>query len=481
MDRDSFFPTTQQARKFARERDPYPLFSDEVLSAINSSDFIQDENPKKQKFERQNIDPSNSTLLNMVETTINLCTNFGELGGIRTLDKATESDSVQVLGIVNQKKVFLKIFNDQSLKKDNSLLVEAAIYFCVIAKLIPKHCPFFIQPIAYQECDGFLNRLARESGNPLSTFNKTQIEKILSVFDDQTAKTLAKQDVPNYRQFIHSKLERSYIIINEQLNIGGPLLPYEVDMTSWFSFPQSLESYKQVLFQLIWTLWCMKIIRLRHNDLHTSNAYVRTLEKPKRYSFFYYYDGNFYDISFESKYEVLVFDFDRATIVGLTSNSGLQGLCNGGYGCESPNFGFDFAQVFCYIRRQVGKVYTVKFGDKAVYETFSFLTQFSIIQGEDLKNVFAKFCTLPPKNILTQFPRLAKLEYVGNELKIEYDYGNILSKDPYFESLRVKKQKLFDESVTFTLPDEAVKKDIEDSIRTNFSSILYRGSDLQTI
>lgn len=443
------------------------------------SSSVQDD-PKKKKFEANvNVDTSNT--LSVVEEVVDVCKDFSGISQIKTLGKNTNSESGQVLGLLSGKKVFLKIFNDQALKKQgNGLLVEAAIYFCAIAKLIPRSCPFFIQPLAYQECDGFLNRLAKKSGDPYDISDRKEIEQILSRFDDGPMR-IPKQDVPKYRQNLHPLTERSYIIINEQLNFNSAILPYDMTMHQWFQTAHSLESYKAIFFQVFWTLLCMEKIGLRHNDLHTGNIFVRKFPQKMKYSFVFYYSGNFKIINLESEYMILVFDFDRGTLVGITDNSSLDTLCKWGYGCQNDNYGYDVTRMVCYLEitlrylnNQPNLYPNVAPNDTPVAKTLNFLKQFVMVNGQDLSSYRdPDTCAFYPKKSL-KGNLTNTLQFKGQEIALQFDYTKILATDPFFESIRNDKKDLsqISESKTYSLPTEQIKSEIESCVRKNFPSIL---------
>lgn len=437
---------------------------------------------KKQKFEAKiKVDDSSpSNLLSVVEDVVDVCNDFGRASGVLSLDKKSQSSSSQVLSNLNGKKVFMKIFNDQSLKTEgNGLLVEAAIYFCAIAKLIPNHCPFFVQPLAYQECDGFLNRLAKKTEDPLDTSDRKQIESILSSFEKPNM--ISKEDLPKYRQALHPPNERSYIIINEQLNVGSVDLPRDVTMYQWSQTIHTLDAYKAVFFQVFWTLLSMEIIGLKHNDLHTLNIFIRRLPKPVKYTFILPYQGKFNVINLETEYMILVYDFDRSTILGVTDNSVLKFLCNDGHGCQNGNFGYDLTRMVCYLEQQlkVQKVNSPPFSSDnlTVSQVLKFLEQFDVVQGRNLSKLRDGSCSFFSKSTLLQKdPSLKDSKFVGSEIQYDFDYGKILSEDPFFDSIR-KDEKTLSEMIgtkTFILPTEKVKSEIESCIRKSFPSIVYK-------
>lgn len=457
---------------------------------------------KRQKFETQvSVRSDKQDLVSLVEEIIDVCSNFGSLENPKAFSNRNASSSSQVLAMLQGKKVFLKIFTDTSMGKSdgilqNGLLVEAAIYFCGIAKLIPTCCPFFIKPIAYQECDGFVMRLKSliatkdKSLQPL----KTQAKKIIDRLDKDLTKMASET--------VHTEKERSYIVINEQF------LEEDVPMDEWLKTPRDLASYQAVYFEILWTLLCLEKVGIKHNDFHLQNIYIRTLENSRLFPFFFNFNNQARTVYLETKLQVLIFDFDQSTIPGLTNNASVQRQAEFGFRTQEANFGYDLTRLVCFSRinltktmkentKALGKknitnpdTLRIQETNKAIDSTLKFLDQFYVIQGKDFsgfkedKKSFGGFCILPPKKVLLTnlkeqgYPQnfISGLEFVGEELKYDYNYARILSTDNFFEPIRsLKMQSLKPlDSPTYSLPSEEIKNDIYSCIRKSFPQVLLQ-------
>jgi len=447
--------------------------------------------PKKPKLEiNVQVKNNKSDIIHIVEEVVDVCSNFDKLAYPDAIDKKSLSDSSQVLALLNDKRVFLKIFTQKSLKPYNGLLVEAAIYFCAIAKLIKNYCPFFIKPISYQECDGFLYRLIeKEKKDPLITReDEIAINKIIQTFDDDQVYKLQPNMVYEYRKKLHPFNERSYIIINEQLKTT------DLNFYKWFETFHSLELYQSFYFQLLWTLACFERIGLRHNDLHGQNIYIRRLNVPEIFPFTFVYQGELKIVYLKTNIKIIVNDFDRSTIVNVTNNTRLNSSCKTGFGCQTPNYGFDLVRIICYSREFLRKFKPLATEQRTRLKTLlGFLKSLFTIQGKNFYDYkFGEACQIEPKDILIQnliYDGYDKKTFIDSldfnddgELIYDYDYIKILSTSSFFESIRSYNPNPKDledfipeerKGVIYKLPDSSVKKEIDRSIIEKFPSIVY--------
>lgn len=459
---------------------------------------------KKNKEIRENVQVRNDgkDLVSITEGIVNVCLNFKALSNPKAVSSTSRSKSSQVLGLLKGKNVFLKIFSQNSIT-NNGPIVEGAIYVCAISKLIQKSCPFFIQPLAYQECDGFINRLIKKYYDSNDLDPKDILESIINKIEGSRLANVSSSELQQTLLDIHPENERSYIIINEQLG------ETDVTLSTWLETPHSLESYQAVYFEIFWTLLCMEKLGLRHNDLHTGNIYVRNLKEERVFPFRFKSNKKTYDVFLKTRYKVLIYDFDRSTIIGLTDNTFLQTLCDKGWGCQTENFGYDLTKLICYSYNkllalsqskqflelifknpQIGETYS-----QGIAKTIEFISGFFNIQGKDFSKVsvptsrYGEYCVYPPKDVLLSILKIQKypnsfvndLKFLKNELVFDFDYAKILATNSFFESIRNfqiagLKNVVYDKTptVTYSVPNDKLIKEIYTCIREQFPQIVYR-------
>jgi hypothetical protein len=145
-------------------------------------------------------------------------------------------------------------------------------------------------------------------------------------------------------------------------------------MTRWNQVVnETLNEFKNILFQLIYTFYCFDKIGIRHNDSHLGNILIQDLGQSQT---FYFQIGSKY-VKMVTKYKVLIFDWDHGSISnekGIristekdTSNpitnyllqdyqTKIVGICPQ-YGCNKYNQGFDTAKLLCEFTLSLGISY----------------------------------------------------------------------------------------------------------------------------
>jgi hypothetical protein len=109
--------------------------------------------------------------------------------------------------------------------------------------------------------------------------------------------------------------------------------------------------FKQIVFQLFYTLRQLYLTGIRHNDIHLGNVWINILPQPIR--MIYFITDNQYAI-IETKYIVKVYDFDMSAfftenIRNTRLNQAGYDMC-GNYGtCENDNERFDLLTVLYLI------------------------------------------------------------------------------------------------------------------------------------
>lgn len=473
------------------------------MERVFGVDIRGDKGSKRELEEVIEIRDDGKDLVSVTEKIIDVCADFQILTDRKFLKGDNQSKSSQLLGSIKGKKVFLKIFTQNSNGSGNESMVEAAIYVGAISRLIPVSCPFFVQPLAYQECDGFLNRVIKKYFDPDDTDSKDLLKDIIDKFEGPKLNFVNLVQQKDYLLNVHSQYERSYVIINEQLQ------ETDVTLAAWLSSPHSAQSYKAIFYEIFWTLLCMEKLGLRHNDLQLGNIFVRTLKEERVFPFIFRYNKKEYNVFLKTRYKVLIYDFDRSTIVGVTDNTFLQRLCDKGYGCQTENFGYDLVRIVCFsVQILYGLSQSASFRDiiaqnpsleetysGGISKTIAFLSQFFTIQGKDLSKVkfpfdqYGKFCVYPPKDVLLtvlklqKFPAssLKELKFLKDELRFDFNYARVLATDPFFEEIRSVQPSTvanvpYDKkpSITYSVPSKKLIKEIHDFIRESFPQIVYR-------
>lgn len=86
-----------------------------------------------------------------------------------------------------------------------------------------------------------------------------------------------------------------------------------------------VEDLSVILFQIAWTLECMRKIGVQHNDLHANNVFIYTLKKPMYFSYFIAKDTCY---TIKTSYIVKIYDFDRAYARGIEERNTLLDYLN---------------------------------------------------------------------------------------------------------------------------------------------------------
>jgi hypothetical protein len=351
---------------------------------------------------------------NIIKDSIDTCINSKSIQNIEFLKKKSKSSTQQIIANHGTNKVFLKIFfYPEHLNLDNSLLMEAAIYTCVVPLLLKYNSPCFIVPIAYQECKGFFNQLIKYLDNPeISLLTKEKIRDLL-----------VKYFGNNFFSIDNNLLKkRVCIIINEQSNDPTLLntnisLNNTVTLVNFLSIDHSFETYMSILFQLIWTCYCFSMINLRHNDPHGSNIYVKQL--PSTIQVLFIMNGIKFKVPI--KYIIMFYDYDRSTVIPITKNTILDiNYCEKGLGCNNKNNRYDIYKIMCDIKKDI-MTYTPMFqltSENKLFEDqkkqmFSLLKRFTTIKSKSINRPIitkSKEGIIIPKFNLQQEPTFDEID-----------------------------------------------------------------------
>lgn len=412
-----------------------------------------------------------SSVLSFLQENIDVCNSFTKLYSMKSPEKSGTSYSAQVLGTLGDKRLFIKVFSSNIIKITyNNLLVEAAIYSCVVPLLLQRHTPFLIKFLGFQECDGLFLRLKQELQYSTDVQMKTDINMLLTRLeiaegvsdmnkDETNAKVLAKFYDPS---------NRAYLLALEQID-PSTTIKYQ----DWIQEQRTLDMYISVWFQLVWTLLCFERAGLRHNDLHWNNIYVEDLgDNPQTLYFAIKTKNRTVCFKVLVRFKLKLFDYDRSTIPGFIHNTVLKDVAPYGFGGEAPNYGYDATRITCY----------TKFGLLDVEEedpTFTntsnkfieFLRNFEKVRGKEIPLEYNQFCNRPTKAEFVKQKKDAELAFVDQEIIYDFDYPSILINDPFFATVRI--ESIPSDQKAFVLPDQKTNEEIRSLIATRFPEILY--------
>lgn len=409
---------------------------------------------------------SSQELLDILQTNVDICNRYGSLAKVNVMEKSGASNSGQILASLGNKDIFLKVFTSNSGRLYDNLLVEAAIYSCVIPVLI-KHTPFLVNFLGYQECDGFFRRLKSEKDSKPET--KKTIDDILLRIEEIEGISEKNSEEKNevIRASIYDTKTRAYLLAIEQVDTN-----VVKSYRDWMEDePHSLEDYRSVWFQILWTLLCFQTIGLRHNDLHWKNIWI----KPEKVQYQFVLNSNERSKVFllESNFKVGIFDFDRAAIPGLIHNNILDDLAPYGFGSEIPNYGYDVIRLVCYTKIPLQDLEEENPAFGNVTEPFlKFLNNFEQVGEKQIPLGYDDFCKRPTKTVFIEKNRIDGLVFVDEELIYSFDYGKILMTDSFMQPLLVSKED--PNMQTFRLPTKDSIESMKKCVVKNFPQILYK-------
>ena len=196
-------------------------------------------------------------------------------------------------------KMFLHFegFNDSVQRKMKnsfeSLQYEAKMYKFIFENIIkPNYSPNFISYISYGCCT--LDSLVS------SYISNTDIEKSIK----NLLGNIGRRDIE-----FNPEKNKICMLITEKAGNGSQFeTKNSTDIDNLDNFWSDLDkkSKLQVMFQIIYSVACMNLFRINHNDFHTGNILVAEFEKPISLSF--EVKGQIF--AFETYYIPYLFDWD---------------------------------------------------------------------------------------------------------------------------------------------------------------------------
>lgn len=277
--------------------------------------------------------------------------SYSETGQLIANEKDDDSNQDS-----NRNKIFVKLF--AKLPQNTTYFVEAMIYNEIIPILLAKATPFLVPGIKLIQC-GPYNEFIALAGEISDKENFSQDDELnIFKFIEKLKKQESRLGNPSYSLFMNlskglPKTKTLDSVINE-------LLVKKNNEFDNIVLNQNLKQVTDLIFQAVWTIFCLSKLDIRHNDTHLNNFLVETLDQPETFYF------NIYDEIFEmkSKYKIYLFDWDRGTICSKFKNPDesfqtLNTMLNENnlcpeYGCNRPNQGFDITVFLIILLRKFG-------------------------------------------------------------------------------------------------------------------------------
>ena len=132
------------------------------------------------------------------------------------------------------------------------------------------------------------------------------------------------------------------------------------NMENNITFNQWLKSYKEednltelwnILFQVASACYIMSLCKMVHNDLHTDNIFLHKLENET----YFLYNINDTRTVIKTRYQVLIYDFDRAYAQNLGDNPLNEENCKKFSQCNILIENKDIIKVLCHIYKYVNE------------------------------------------------------------------------------------------------------------------------------
>jgi hypothetical protein len=276
-----------------------------------------------------------------------------------TFKKDTTFDNIPV------KKGFLKIFIDMDnlRPKSNSSLAlkyEMNIYSSIINDILKYNiCPNFVKYLASGEKCSYLNLLNilypylhSSDERPLS--RKKCIENLnrnlYYVLKDKLGRPAIEDEIIigllRPVDFLHSAYTYN-IILTE--NIDNPFT-FNKWLFSYGSKPEYKTELWNILFQITVACYTMSLSKLVHNDLHSNNIFIRDLGVET----YFLYNINGEKITIKTRYQPLIYDFDRGYVERFGKNIYLDGsLCTKTSQCNIFIKNKDIIKILCYVYKNI--------------------------------------------------------------------------------------------------------------------------------
>ena len=245
-------------------------------------------------------------------------------------------------------KMFLDIegydpdVQDEMKNDFESLRYEAKMYKFIFENIIkPGYCANFISYISYGCCTiKSLTDVKREL-RPL------RMNNVLEAIHKITTRINSVNLLSSLKDFDFEK-NKICMLITEKGGNGAIFgIPNAISTKSLYEIYNSITELDklQIMFQIIYSVACMNLFRINHNDFHTNNILVSEFEIPIPMSF--EIQGQIF--AFETRYVPYLFDWDFAYSSLLGQNPKILSL-------KYMNIFYDFHPckdlytLFCYLK-----------------------------------------------------------------------------------------------------------------------------------
>jgi hypothetical protein len=343
-------------------------------------------------------------------------------------------------------EAFLKLFVDvdtykplpgrsyESVQKELSALkYELKIYKEVIRPLIDYNiCPNFIKYLASGEKCSYDNLLKFLQGKIVvgkTVLTNKQVENILN---KNISRCLLKRcDIRDSIQTVENRSTprpdssiKYDMILNENIN------KKTVKYLDWFrkgSKPAS--DLWETLFQVAAGCYAMSLSKTVHNDLHLGNIFIEDL--GKKVPSLYIIDGKSYFLN--SRYKMLIYDFDRGYTTRFGNNNVLDGFACGYGQCNEFVENKDIFKSLCYVINRfhtpiekelidcLGKTDAIKKLITDMYKaSYSCFFEYATSRGLNLKNLLDGFNSTAEiiQNIGGNLPKVKNLKLNNNNIYV---------------------------------------------------------------
>lgn len=257
--------------------------------------------------------------------------NKCDLGKIATFDfvrktdiegeaQQSSSDNVIALGRLKDLPLYfkecisLKIgFEQVKPKIDNSFQVEEEVYRFTNKLVKYDYTPHVVVMYAAYICKNFLKDITTKLDE------QDQQSFIQDIIDEMNR-------IDDWEKIYNLKNAKILMLERSQGTV----------LKNWKG--KTVDDQRQVLFQILYTLHVFNQYNLRHNDLHEGNVFVEELPTPVNLCYVVGKSKYF----MKTKWFVKIYDFDLATIVGVTINTRIEDYYCKQYGiCNEKNTKYD--------------------------------------------------------------------------------------------------------------------------------------------
>jgi hypothetical protein len=207
----------------------------------------------------------------------------------------------------------------------------------------------------------------------------------------------------------------------------------------------SCENILLILFQIAFACYTMSLCKLIHNDLHSGNIMLEELKKEEIFT----YIINDKKYTFSTKYNIYVYDFDRAYCPRFGKNILLEDhdSCENNGQCNTFIENKDFLKIFCYFtwnfyykKNKSHFKNIIKFILKDIQDLDKLLEIYSndCFIGPEHDNFFVEKCHKMEDIVFNFGKRIHKKDLQSNKKNIFVCHKNFFNKDGSINSTKIK-------------------------------------------